>query len=351
MRKNLFGSTFTPLNLDMKNTKPTIHDISKVLNIDSSTVSRALNNSPRVSKKTKDLILKKAEELGYQKNTLASNLRTSKTNTIGVIVPRISRNFFSSVISGIEETGYKGGYNVVIGQTFDNLEREQKLVSTFLSNRVDGLLISISMETTDYEHLENYKKNGGPIVFYDRPVTLKDCPSITINDFEASYKATKHLILKGCKNIVHFSGIQKINLYKNRKEGYFAALKEYNIPIREEYVFEAKLSEEDGIEFAKRILKMKHIDGIYSANDTAAISAIQYLKSNGIKIPKDISVVGFNNDPISAVIEPSLTTINQPDFEMGTIACSLLINLIENKNTHVENLSKVLTTELIVRNS
>ncbi|NIJ46475.1 LacI family transcriptional regulator [Wenyingzhuangia heitensis] len=335
----------------MKNSKPTIHDISKALNINSSTVSRALNNSPRVSKKTKDLILKKAKELGYQKNTLASNLRTNKTNTIGIIVPRISRNFFSSVISGIEERAYIAGYNVVIGQSFESFEREQKLVSTFLSNRVDGLLISISMETTDYDHLENFKNNGGPIVFYDRPVPLKNFASITINDFEASFVATQHLISKGCKNIVHFSGIQKIALYKNRKEGYIAALKKHNIPVNEDYIFEAKLSENDGVEFAKKILKLGNIDGIYASNDTSAIGAMQYLKANGIRIPEDISVVGFNNDPISAVIEPNLTTINQPDFEMGTIACSQLIDLIEKKDVNGQHQSKVLPTELIVRNS
>ncbi|WP_010135289.1 LacI family DNA-binding transcriptional regulator [Ochrovirga pacifica] len=335
----------------MKSNKTTIHDISKALNIDSSTVSRALNDSPRVSKKTKDLILKKAQELGYQKNILASNLRTQKTNTIGIVVPRISRNFFSSVISGIEETAYKAGYNVVIGQSFESLEREQKLVSTFLSNRVDGLLISISMETTDFNHLENFKTHGGPIVFYDRPVPLNNYTSITINDFEASYNATKHLIEKGCKHIVHFSGIQKILLYKNRKEGYIAALKKHNIPVREDYIFEAKLSENDGVEFAKKILQMDQIDGIYSSNDTSAISAMQYLKAKGIRIPQDISVVGFNNDPISAVIEPNLTTINQPDFEMGTIACQQLIDLIEQGNNHKEQQSKVLQTELIIRKS
>ncbi|MGY6647472.1 LacI family DNA-binding transcriptional regulator [Wenyingzhuangia sp. IMCC45574] len=335
----------------MKTNKPTIHDISKALKIDSSTVSRALNNSPRVSKETKERILKKAQELGYQKNTLASNLRTSKTNTIGIIVPRISRNFFSSVISGIEETAYERGYNVVIGQTFESFEREQKLVSTFLSNRVDGLLMSISMETTHYKHLENYQNNGGPIVFYDRPVSLKDTVSITINDYDSSYKATEHLISQGCKNIAHFSGIQKIDLYKNRKKGYLQALKDNNIPINEDYIFEAQLSEVDGENFAKKIIEMGTIDGIYASNDTSAISAIKYFKANGIRIPEDIAIVGFNNDPISSVIEPNLTTINQPDSKMGIIACELLIDRIENKIASLENSSQVLETELIIRNS
>lgn len=331
--------------------KATIHDISKALKINSSTVSRALSNSPRVSKKTKDLVQKKALELGYQKNILASNLRTNKTNTIGIIVPRISRNFFSSVISGIEETAYKAGYNVVIGQSLDSLEREKKLVSTLLSNRIDGLLISVSMETADYDHLTGFQNNGGPIVFFDRPVLLPETPCIAIDDYEASYKATEHLIKNGSKNIVHFSGSHKIELYKKRTEGYIAALKAHNLPVKSEYILESQLSEQDGVELAQKVLNLSNIDGIYSSNDTAAISALQYLKKQGLNIPEDIAIVGFNNDPISEVIEPSLTTINQPDVEMGAIASSLLIELIENNIESPEQYSKTLGTELIVRNS
>lgn len=331
--------------------KATIHDISKALKINSSTVSRALNDSPRVSKKTKDLIQKKAIELGYQKNILASNLRTNKTNTIGIIVPRISRNFFSSVISGIEETAYKAGYNVVIGQSLESFEREKELVSTFLSNRVDGLLISVSMETTSFHHLQNFKNNGSPFVFFDRPVTMNNIPSIHIDDFKASYNATQHLIENGCKNIVHFSGIQKIELYKRRMQGYVAALTDNNIPIKKEYIIESKLSEIDGITLADQVLKMPEVDGVFSSNDTATISAIQHFKKNGLKIPEDIAIVGFNNDPISAVIEPSLTTVNQPDVEMGMIACSLLIELIKKTIDLPSEHSTTLGTELLIRDS
>ena len=327
----------------------TIHDIARALNIDSSTVSRALNDSPRVSSKTKQRILEKATELGYQRNSLASNLRTNKTNTIGVIVPRISRNFFSSVISGIEDTAQEAGYNVIICQSFESLEREKKIMETLMANRVDGILISISMHTVNYDHLKPYLNLGGSIVFYDRPCHFENCSSISINDYKASFQATEHLIQNGCKNIVHFSGPQLIDLYKNRKQGYVDALKKYGLDFNEAYCLESKLSEEDGVIFAKKILEMGHIDGIYSSNDTAAISAVQYLKSQGVNIPKDIAVVGFNNDPISSVIEPGLTTINQPDFEMGKMASTLLINHIENKKTKPE--SKVLDIELVIRNS
>ena len=335
----------------MKKSKTTIHDISKALNIDSSTVSRALNNSPRVSKKTREKINRKANELGYQRNSLASNLRTNKTNTIGVIVPRISRKFFSSVIAGIEETAYEAGYNVIICQSLDSLEREVKLMGTLLANRVDGVLISISMETTNYNHLQAYLNHGAPIVFFDRPCDLAHCSNVGIDSYQASFDATEHLISQGCKHIVHLSGPQEIELYRNRKNGYEAALTKHHIALNEAYCIESSLSEKDGISAAKKILELKKIDGIYSANDTAAIGAIKHLKNNGISIPNDIAVVGFNNDPISAVIEPSLTTINQPGFEMGKISGDLLLAQIQEKNTTIENKSILLSSELIVRNS
>tara|TARA_R110002049_G_scaffold309212_1_gene518685 strand:+ start:8484 stop:9503 length:1020 start_codon:yes stop_codon:yes gene_type:complete len=335
----------------MKREKATIHDISKALGIDSSTVSRALNDSPRVSKKTKEIIIEKAKELGYQKNSLASNLRTNKTHTIAVVLPRISRYFFSTVIAGIEETAYEAGYNVIICQSLDTIDREKKIMSTLISNRIDGVIISISMETTHYEHLEAYKNLGYPMIFFDRPCDLKNASNINIDNFHASFMTTEHLIFQGCKHIAHFSGSQNIELYRQRKNGYLAALKKHHIEIRDHYIFESNLSEEDGIASAKKIMELNTIDGLISANDTAAIAAMRYFKSQGVKIPEDIAVTGFNNDPISAVIEPSLTTINQPAFEIGKMASNLLLEQIKNKLVDVKVSSTVLDSELIIRNS
>lgn len=333
----------------MKKQKVTIHDISKALNIDSSTVSRALNDSPRVTENTKAKILKMANELGYKRNSLASNLRTQKTNTIGVVVPKISRNFFSNVIAGIEDTAYKYGYNVIICQSLESIDREKKILDTLLANRVDGVLISISMQTTTFNHLKTFKDHDTPIVYYDRPCSFGGYSSVSIDDFEASYKATSHLISQGCKCIAHFGGPQEIELYQNRKNGYKKALKDNNILYEEELCLITKLSEQDGIDMAKKILLMDGVDGIYSANDTSAISAIKYIKSKGLKIPKDIAIVGFNNDPISSVIEPPLTTINQPDFVMGKHAIKLLLDQISSEVLQQEKL--VLSSELIIRNS
>ena len=335
----------------MKKGKSTIHDISKALGINSSTVSRALSHSPLVSKKTKEKIINKSIELGYQRNSLASKLRTSKTNTIGVIVPRIARHFCSSVIAGIEETAFDAGYDVIICQSLENFAREKKLMETLLSNRVEGILIAISMETVNFDHFYNYKKQGYPLIFFDRPCDISDSTNVIIDDFKVSFEATEHLILRGCRHIVYFSGPQALMLYVNRVKGYKAALGKYGISVNEDYIFESKLMEEDGVEGAKRILTMPEVDGVFSANDTAAISAMQYLKEKGLRIPEDIAFVGFNNEPIAAVFEPALTTVNQPDFEMGKIASTLLFEQIRSKTEIKTNETKILQSKLIIRKS
>jgi len=335
----------------MKKSTITIHDISKSLGIDSSTVSRALNDSPRVSEKTKVRILARAEELGYQRNSLASKLRTNRSNTIGVIVPRLSRHFFSTVIAGIEETAFEAGYGVVICQSLEKIEREEKLIDTLLSNRVDGLLVSISMQTNRLDHFESYKKHGFPLIFFDRPCNKSEYTNVIIDDFKAGFEATEHLIKQGCENIFHMAGPQNMELYIQRTKGYKAAMEKYGVEIKEGFIFESKLMNSDGIEAAKKMLKLIKTDGVFSSNDTAAIGAMQHLKALGIKIPEDIAIVGFSNEPVSIVIEPSLSTISQSDFEMGQIATKLLIGQIENKTDLKLVDTKILQPQLIIRDS
>lgn len=334
------------------NNKPTIHDIAKALGIDSSTVSRALNDSPRVSEITRTKVLEKAEEMGYKRNLLASNLRKNVTNTIGVIVPRISRHFFSSAIQGIEETAYNHGYNVIICQSLEQLNREKKIVDTLVANRVDGLLISVSMETTNYNHLEILKQSNMPLIFFDRHCPEVGYSNVLINDFKGGFDATSHLISKGCKNIIHFSGPQELEIYKNRFEGYKAALDKNNIPFNEEYVLSSRLMEQDGDRCIKTFLKKGiPVDGIFSANDLAAVGAMKYIKQRKIKIPEDIAIVGFSNEPISRIIEPSLTTIDQSGFKIGTLATDLLLEHIIKKNIPDMGQTIILDANLIERNS
>jgi LacI family transcriptional regulator len=332
--------------------KITIHDLARELGIDSSTVSRALSGSSRVAQKTKERITAKAKELGYQKNDLASNLRKNKTNVIGVVVPRISRHFFSSAISGIEERAYKEGYSVVICQSLETLEKEEKIIGNLLANRVDGVLISVSMETENYAHLQSLKDRGIPYVVFDRHCEIEENSNVLIDDFKGGFDATEHLIKNGCQNIVHFSGPQNLMIYKNRLLGYKAALQEYKIPFKEEYVLGSSLMEKDGIENAKKLAAFDTtIDGVFSSNDVAAIGAMKYFKKKGIRVPEDIALVGFSNESISAVIDPALSTVNQSGFEIGSTATELLLTQIKRGEVLIQHETIVLAPELIARKS
>lgn len=336
----------------MEVNKVTIHDIAKALSIDSSTVSRALNDSSRVKKKTKDIILKKAQEMGYQRNLLASNLRKNVTNTIGVVVPRISRHFFSSVIQGVEETAYQSGYNVIICQSLEQFDREKNILETLEANRVDGVLISISMETTNYNHFQGLKNRGIPFVFFDRHCNILGNNNVLIDDFKGGFDATQHLVERGSKHIVHFSGPQELEIYRNRFEGYKAALKKNNLSYKDEYVVSSRLMEEDGFDNVKKLIANGlDFDGIFSANDVAAIGAIKCLINEGMKIPGDVAIVGFSNEPISTVINPALTTINQPGFEMGKTATELLLKHIKSQNERLIPQTIIMDSTLIERQS
>ncbi|MCG2460254.1 LacI family transcriptional regulator [Flavobacteriaceae bacterium F89] len=333
--------------------KATIHEIARSLNIDSSTVSRALNDSPLVKKATKDLILKKAREMGYKRNLLASNLRRNKSNTIGVIVPRISRHFFSSTIAGIEEAAYKDGFNVIICQSLEQLNREQRIVENLLQNRVDGILISVSMETLKGSHLEQCAVTDTPLVFFDRHI--KDLPysgQVLIDDFHGGFVATEHLILKGCKKIAHFTGPKNLEIYKNRLAGYRSAMEEHDLENNGNLILPSSLMESDGFKLVAKLLDtVGDVDGIFCANDLVAIGAMKGLKALGKTIPDDIAIVGFSNEPISEIIEPSLTTIDQNGESIGRLACEMLLRQITRTDKMIRNKTVVLTPKLIERES
>lgn len=332
---------------------PTIYEIAKAVGIDSSTVSRALNNSERVSPKTKEKVLQAAKELGYKTNMLASNLRQNKSNTIGVVAPRISRYFFSAVISGIEECAFAEGYNVIISQSLEKLNREKKIINNFVANRVDGVLISISWETVDCEHLKYLQEIDMPLVFFDRHCEgLPNSNKVLFGDSQGAYLATEHLIKNGCKKIAHFAGPQNLELYKNRLNGYKEALSANNISFDPKLVIESNLLKMDGYESMEKLMTGSiEVDAVFSANDAAAVSAIKFLKKLGKKVPEDIAFVGFSNDPLSEVIDPALTTIDQFGFEMGKKACELLIKNINNKSPKLKAETIVLSPNLLDRES
>ena len=330
----------------------TIHDIAKKLNISASTVSRALKDNPLISEATRQKIKKTAIEMGYRPNVMAANLRTRRTNTIGVIVPLINRHFFSSVISGIEDVAYKQGFAVTISQSNDNLEKESTIAHTLFSNRVDGLILSIGMETQSYEHLKLFSERNIPLVFFDRIVEEIPAHKIVVDDFGGAYRATQHLIEQGRKKVAHIGGPLNLQIYEKREAGYRQAISDAGLQINENQILHNSLTREDGMNAIKKILESKEIpDAIFCANDTTALSAIIYLNEKGIKVPDDIAIVGFSNEPFSELVTPSISTIKQPGFEMGQKAAELLIKQISSKTKPKNYETIMMETELIIRNS
>ncbi len=349
--KNILNFT---VKLPVMKQKPetTIHDIAKKLNISASTVSRALNDNPLISEATRNKIKKAAEEMGYRPNVMAANFRTKRTNTIGVIVPLINRHFFSSVISGIEDIAYQQGFAVTISQSNDNFEKEDKIAHTLFANRVDGLILSIAMETKTYDHLRLFSDRNIPLVFFDRVVDEIDAYKIVVDDFGAAYKATKHLIDQGRKHIAMIGGPLNLAIYKNRQDGYCKALKDAELEFDNLVVVNNSLNREDGVKAIEKLLKLPNKpDAIFCANDTTALSSIIHLQQKGYKVPDDIAIVGFSNEPFSEVVTPSISTIKQPGYEIGQKAAELIISQILKKEVKSGFETITMPTELVVRKS
>ncbi|MEA5405974.1 LacI family DNA-binding transcriptional regulator [Arcicella sp. DC2W] len=330
----------------------TIYDIASQLQLSPATVSRALNNHPAINEKTKVLINAKAEELGYRSNKFASNLRKQKTNTIGVIVPRLNSYIMSTVIAGMEKVANDEGFNLIISQSLESQRKEIANTKTMFNSRVDGLLVSVAFDTDSFEHFQPFLKKKIPLIFFDRIFENSDCPNIVIDNAKGGYEATKHLIEQGFKNIIHITGNLKRNVYSDRLKGYQQALSESGILFKSENVWVTALSLEAGKEVAHRIkaLPIKP-DALFVSSDLCAVSCIATLKDLDITVPNDIAVVGFNNDPVSQVISPKLTTIHYPAKEMGEMAVKSMINHLKgNFNLDATN-TITLRSELIVRES
>ncbi len=331
----------------------TIYDIAKELGISPTTVSRGLNDHPAININTKKKITALAKKLGYRSNKFASNLRKQRTNTIGVIIPKLDSLFMSSVISGIEKIANDAGYNLIISQSFESEEKEKANAITMFNSRVDGLVVSLSNETTDYKHFKTFIEKGIPLLFFDRITDELPSTKVVIDNFKAGYTATTHLIEQGCTNILHITGNLNRNVYGDRFAGYKQALADHNIDFMPDMLFTDSLSEE-GIHncFHNEILKRDTLpDGIFITNDFSAAFAIMILKENKIKVPDDIAIIGFNNDLISKVTEPAISTINYPGTEMGESVARILINHLKGNGDLNITSTVVLNTELIVRQS
>lgn len=334
----------------MSSDRVTLKDIAKRLNVSPSTVSRALQNNPEIGEATRLAIRKLAEDLNYQPNAVALSLRKKKTFTIGVVVPEIVHYFFSSVISGIEDVAYESNYQVILCQSNEKFDHEVMNIRTLANSQVDGILISCSKETIDFTHIESIKDKGVPVVFYDRFNQSLHLDTVIVDDFRGAYQATEHLINIGCKRIAHFKGPLHMGIHVERMNGYMKALKDQGVTLDENLIVEAD-SFKLGYKAVNNFFdKGTEFDGIFAVNDLTAVGAMKAIKSKGLRIPDDVAIVGFGDDStLSEMVDPPLTSVMQPGFEMGKKATKLLLNKI-NGNGNIPQLIK-LKTRLNIRQS
>lgn len=331
----------------------TITEIANKLGISPSTVSRALHDHPAISSVTKKAVLKLAKRLNYQPNQSALNLLKKKTNTIGVIVPEITSYFFSSVINGIQDFLKQAGYNILIGQSGESYKEERAIVQAFSSIQVDGFLVSHSSSTKNFAHLQLLNKNNIPVVIFDRDCEGVKVDKVFVDEYSGAVQAVEYLIKTGCRKIAHIAGSMTLSTARHRMEGYKQALRTHGIQARDEYIVGSNgFMPEHGIKPTKKLIALPDPpDAIFVINDGVAIGAMHVIKNAGIKIPEEISILGFDNEPYSSYFKPSLSSVAQPTYEMGMLSARILVKRIESDNDLSNIRIESLYPELILRES
>ncbi|PIA81068.1 LacI family transcriptional regulator [Gaetbulibacter sp. 4G1] len=332
--------------------KTTIKDIANVLNISAAAVSKALHDDSRISEKTKKAVKQVAKNLNYQPNHLASALRKGKSNLVGVIVPRTNSNFFSSVIQNIEEELNKEGYNIIITQSNESYKKECNNIDTLLFTQVDGIIASMANETVNLEYYEKIKSKGIPLILFDRGENDLNVDYIGINDYDSSHMIVDHLVQQNRKRIAHIGGYKHTRIFNNRIRGYVDALKKHNLPQDNDLLIESSLTTEDGRAKMIQLLKLKDKpDAIYVAGDYAALGALQVLNEQNIKVPEEIALVGFGNEPFTAMVTPTISSVNQHSAEIGRLAATTFLEHAKKEVITQSLNKKILNADLIVRDS
>lgn len=337
--------------------KPTtLKDIATELNISIATVSKSLKSYSDVSSSTRAAVVKMVKKMNYNPNVAAVNLRTQQSKTIGVIIPTVAHQFFSEVLSGIIEEAEKNGYLVITLQSNEQVDSEKRQILLLQHKRVDGILISLSNETYKFKHIEEVIQNNIPVVLFDKISKIVNCSKVTINDCQAAYDAVTYLIKKGYKKIAHFRGSLKPQNSIDRFVGYKKALVDNGISFDPLLVYLCDNNDDfnDGFQNARKLLEEQpDVDAIFAITDAVAVGIYNYFHEIGIKVPEDIAIFGFSNWFMSSVLTPSLSTIQQPGFEMGRKSCEILLEEIKNlKNDIPYNFQQVvLPTSLVIRNS
>ncbi|MBK7700217.1 MAG: LacI family DNA-binding transcriptional regulator [Saprospiraceae bacterium] len=288
----------------------------------------------------------------YSVNRSAANLRSGSSMTLGVIVPRINRDFFSNCIAGIEEIAKSAGYSVLISQSHDNILDESEIIKTMIEGNVSAVLISVAIKTSNVKHIEQLDKVGIPVVFFDRAMDDSKYCKVVIDDLKGAYLATKHLLDMGYKRIAHFAGDMNLMIYENRMAGYEKALKEYGVKIDPTIISTNTLTFENGQEQIKQFMQLKKApDALFAASDFSALGALIYLKSIGTNIPKDFGVVGFSNETFTSFVSPNMSTVNQHSLDIGRNAAKVCLNILESPSKFNMINHVIIEPTLIVRES
>lgn len=331
--------------------KTTIKDIAALLGLTPSAVSKALSDHPRISDKTKAAVKKAVLDLDYQPNHLSSALRKGKSNLVGVIIPRLNSTFFSSVVEQMEEVLNANGYNIIISQSNELFKKECQCIDSLLSIQVDGIIASMANETESYEWYEKIKSKGVPLILFDRGDESLEVDYVGIDDYKSSQMIVDHLINQNCKNIAHIAGFNHIRIYKDRITGYKDSLLKHNLNINEAMIIESNLRLEDGRRIMKQLLELpQRPDAVYAAGDYAALGAMQVLFEENIKIPEEIALIGFSNEPFTSIIKPSITTVNQHNEQIGQLAANAFLERMKDPKPKKFNRT-ILEPELIIRES
>jgi LacI family transcriptional regulator, galactose operon repressor len=328
-----------------------IKKLAKILNISISTVSKALRDSHDISKETKDRVIALANELNYQPNPHASSLRKAKSKTIAVIIPEIANNYFSLAINGIESIAQEKGYHVLIYLTHESYQKEVALMRLLHGGRVDGILISLSSTTMDYAHIEEIQGKGLPVVFFDRIGEHFNTASITTDDYESAFSATRHLIDQGCKKIAHLMISKNLSIGRKRLNGYLEALEDEGLPADETMIISCTNDDETDLGLIKKLIQEKRPDGIFAAVERYAITTYEVCRQLNISIPEDLKVISFSNLQTASLLNPSLTTITQPAFQIGKQAATILFRALEEKRYELKNENIIFKSVLIHRES
>jgi len=330
----------------------TIKDIAKALNLSTSTVSRALRGSYEINPETKRIVLECAEKLNYRPNPIALSLKENRSRAIGVVVPEIDNPFFSQAINGIEAIAYNRGYHVVIFQSHESYDREVVNIQHLASRRVDGVLISLSGQTTHVEHLKELHTKGMPIVFFDRFSDEINTHKVVADNYQGAFEGTEHLINSGKKHIAHLAASPTLSITRERISGYKAALEKHGIPYNEDFVKYCNFSIEDMEKVIDELLSQPILpEAIFTVSDRLAMACLKILKKRNIRIPEDMALMGFSNLKVAELLSPSFTSVIQPALEMGQRAAEILLDLVEKKSKSPAYQTVTLPTELVIRDS